>query len=68
VERSRLENKEWNAAEKIDTQLKEKNMKQLLPVLKALVLGRTGPLLEWEIDRSKSYAYELSTKLKEEKA
>jgi menaquinone-dependent protoporphyrinogen IX oxidase len=68
VEQSRLQNKEWSAAEKIATKLKEKNMKQLLPVLKALVSGQKGPLVEGEIDRAKSYAKELATKLKEEKA
>jgi len=68
VEQSRLQNKEWSAAEKIATKLKEKNMKQLLPVLKALVLGQKGPLVEGEIDRAKNYAKELAAKLKEEKA
>jgi|WetSurMetagenome_2_1015567.scaffolds.fasta_scaffold25454_1 menaquinone-dependent protoporphyrinogen IX oxidase len=68
VENSRLENKEWSAAEKIATKLKEKNMKQQLPVLKALVFGQKGPLVEGEIDRARGYAKELATKLKEEKA
>jgi menaquinone-dependent protoporphyrinogen IX oxidase len=68
VEQSRLQNKEWSAAEKIATKLKEKNMKQILPVLKALVLGQKGPLVEGEIDRAKSYTKELAAKLKEEKA
>ena len=40
VEQSRLENKEWSAAEKIASKLKEKKMQQLLPVLKVLVLGQ----------------------------
>jgi hypothetical protein len=42
-------------------------MKQMLPVLKALVLGLKGPLVEGEIDRAKGYAADLATKLKEEK-
>lgn len=63
VEKSRLEKKEWSAAEKIAIKLKEKNMRQLLPVHKALVLGLKGPLVEGEIDRAKSYAKELATKL-----
>ena len=67
VEQSRIQNKEWSAAEKIAIKLKEKNMKQLLPVLKALVLGLKGPLVEGEIDRAKGYAKELATKLKEDK-
>jgi len=68
VEQSRIQNKEWSAAEKIALKLKEKNMRQLLPVLKALVLGQKGPLVEGEIDRAKIYSRELATKLKEEKA
>ena len=68
VEQSRLQNKEWSAAEKIAIKLNEKKMKQVLPVLKALVLGQKGPLVEGEIDRAKNYAQELATKLKEEKA
>jgi menaquinone-dependent protoporphyrinogen IX oxidase len=68
VEQSRIENKEWSAAEKIAAKLKDKQMKQLLPVHKALVLGQKGPLVEGEIDRAKNYAKDLATKLKEEKA
>lgn len=68
VEHARLEKKEWSAAEKIATKLIEKQMKQLLPVFKALVLGQKGPLVEGEIDRAKKYANELASKLKEEKA
>jgi menaquinone-dependent protoporphyrinogen IX oxidase len=65
VEKSRIENKEWSAAEKIAEKLREKNMNQLLPVLKALVEGMKGPLKEGEIQRAKDYASELATKLKE---
>jgi menaquinone-dependent protoporphyrinogen IX oxidase len=68
TEHARLENKEWSAAEKIAAKLIEKQMKQLLPVFKALVLGQKGPLVEGEIDRAKKYANELASKLKEEKA
>jgi menaquinone-dependent protoporphyrinogen IX oxidase len=68
VEKARLENKEWSAAEKIALKLKENNMKQMLPVLKALVLGLKGPLVEGEIDRAKNFAKEFAAKLKEEKA
>jgi len=39
-------------------------MDQLLPVLKAVVLGRKGPLREGEIERTKEYARELAIKLK----
>ncbi len=65
VEKARAENKEWSAAEKIADKLKEKNMNQLLPVLKALVLGMKGPLVEGEIERTKNYAKDLAAKLKE---
>ena len=68
IERSRIENKEWSAAEKISEKFKEKKMNQLLPVLKAAVLGQKGPLVEGEIDRTKTYARELAVKLKEQNA
>ena len=64
VEKSKAENKNWSAAEKIAEKLKEKNMTQPLPVLKALVLGMKGPLVEGEIDRAKDYAKQFTTKLK----
>ncbi len=64
VERARIENKEWSAAEKIAQKLREKKINQLLPVLKALVLGQKGPLVEGEIERTKNYAKELAAKLK----
>ncbi len=67
VEKSRIENKEWSAAEKIAEKLIDKKMNQLLPVLKALVLGQKGPLVEGEIERTKDYARELAVKLKEKK-
>jgi menaquinone-dependent protoporphyrinogen IX oxidase len=63
IEQARLKNKEWSAAEKIAEKLKEKNMNQLTPVLKAQVLGQKGPLVEGEIDKTKDYARELATKL-----
>jgi menaquinone-dependent protoporphyrinogen IX oxidase len=62
-----MEKKEWSAAEKIAEKLRDKKMKQLLPVLKAAVLGQKGPLQEGEIERTKDYARELAIKLKEEK-
>jgi len=65
IERARIENKEWSAAEKIAEKLKEKKMNQLLPVLKAAVLGQKGPLVEGEIERTKGYSRELASKLKE---
>ena len=68
IEKARLENKEWSAAEKIAEKLKEKKMSQLLPVLKALVLGQKGPLVDGEIERTKDYAKELAIKLKEGKS
>jgi menaquinone-dependent protoporphyrinogen IX oxidase len=65
IERSQAENKEWSAAEKIADKLKEKKMKQLLPVLKALVMGQKGPLVDGEVNRTKNYARELTTKLQQ---
>jgi menaquinone-dependent protoporphyrinogen IX oxidase len=67
VEQARIQKKEWSAAEKIAEKLREKKMSQLLPVLKTLVLGQKGPLVEGEIDRAKGYAMELAAKLKEER-
>jgi len=66
IERARIENKEWSAGEKISEKLRDKKMNQLLPVLKAVVLGQKGPLKEGEIDRTKDYARELAIKLKEQ--
>ena len=68
VEQSRIQNKEWSAGEKIAEKLREKKMNQLLPVLKALVIGQKGPLVEGEIERTKEYARNLAIKLKEQKA
>jgi menaquinone-dependent protoporphyrinogen IX oxidase len=66
VEKSRAENKNWSAAEKIAEKLKEKRMSQLVPVLKSLVEAKMrGMLLEGEIDRAKDYARQLAAKLKE---
>ena len=67
VEQSRIQKKEWSAAEKIAKKLREKKMTQLLPVLKALVLGQKGPLVENEVDRTKDYARQIVAKLKREK-
>ena len=64
IERARIENKEWSAAEKIAAKLKDKKMNQLLPVLKAVVLGQKGPLKEGEIERAKEYARSLAIELK----
>ena len=65
IERERVEKKEWSAAEKISEKLRDKKMNQLLPVLKALVLGQKGPLVEGEIDRTRDYAREFAAKLKQ---
>jgi flavodoxin len=59
-----IENKQGSAAEKIAEKLREKRMNQLVPVLKALVLGWKGPLQEGEIQRARKYAGELAAKLK----
>jgi flavodoxin len=59
-----IDRKEGSAAEKIAEKLREKQMNQLLPVLKAVVLGWKGPLQEGEIERAKEYARRLATELK----
>ena len=59
-----IEKKQGSAAEKIAEKLKEKQMNQLLPVLKTLVLGWKGPLQEGEIERTKEYARRLAIELK----
>ena len=65
VEKARAEKKEWSAAEKISDKLREKKMNQLMPVLKTLVSGWKGPLVEGEIERTKEYTRELAAKLEE---
>jgi menaquinone-dependent protoporphyrinogen IX oxidase len=62
-----MEKKEWSAAEKISERLKERKMNQLVPVLKAAVHDWKGPLVEGKIKRTKDYARELASKLKEPK-
>jgi len=64
IERARIEKKEWSAAEKIAAKLRDKKMNELLPVLKALVIGQKGPLVEGEIEKTKEYARNLAAKLK----
>jgi len=59
-----MEKKEWSAAEKIAEKLRDKKMNQLLPVLKAAVLGQKGPLVEGEIERTKEYANRVAIELK----
>jgi menaquinone-dependent protoporphyrinogen IX oxidase len=63
-----IERQEGSAAEKIAEKLKEKRMKELLPVLKAVVLGWKGPLQEGEIVRAQKYARQLAARLKKAKA
>ena len=59
-----IERKEGSAAEKIAEKLREKQMRELVPVLKAVVLGWKGPLQEGEIDRTTDYARGLAVELK----
>ena len=68
IERARAEGKEWSAAEKIAAKLKDKQMNQLSPTLKAVVLGMKGPLVTGEIERAKEYATGFASKLKGEPA
>ncbi len=65
IEQSRIQQKEWSAAEKIAEKLREKKMNQLLPVLKAQVLGQKGPLVDGEIQRTEDYARQIVDKLKQ---
>ena len=64
IERARIENKEWSAAEKIAANLRDKKMNELLPVLKAVVLGQKGPLKEGEVERVIEYTGRLAVELK----
>jgi menaquinone-dependent protoporphyrinogen IX oxidase len=59
-----IEKQEGSAAEKIAAKLKEKQMKQLSPVLKSAVSGMRGPLQEGEIERARDYARKLAAELK----
>lgn len=61
-----IEKKQGSAGEKIAERLKERKMTQLSPVLKAVVLGQKGPLVEGEIERAKEYAKALAIRLKEQ--
>jgi flavodoxin len=63
IDQSKIQNKEWSAAEKIAIKLREKNMIQLLPVHKAIVFGQKGPLKDGEVERAKEYAKELAVAL-----
>lgn len=45
-----------SVAEKIAEKLSEKWLKQILPVLKTVVLDTKGPLKEGEIEKAKNYA------------
>ena len=64
VEQARLQNKEWSAAEKIAEKLREKKMTEVAPVLKAVVVGQKGPIVEGEIERTREYANKLAGELK----
>jgi flavodoxin len=60
-----IEKKRGSASEKIAEKLAAKQMKQLLPVLKAVVLGWKGPLQEGEIERTREFAKEFAAKSKQ---
>ncbi len=60
-----IEKKEGSAAEKIAEKLTERQMSQLLPVLKAVVTSTMHcSLVEGEIERAKDYARRLGIELK----
>jgi flavodoxin len=60
-----IERKRGSAGEKIAEKLTGKKMKQVVPALKAAVLGWKGPLREGEIERTEEYTRELAARLKE---
>jgi menaquinone-dependent protoporphyrinogen IX oxidase len=60
-----IEKKQGSAGEKIAEKLTGKKMKQVLPALKAVVLGWKGPLKEGEIERTEGYTREFAARLKE---
>lgn len=45
---------------------RNKNLRPVVPVLKAVMFGQKGPLKEGEIDRAKDYAGELALELRKE--
>ena len=59
-----IQRKDGSAAEKIAEKLKEKQMRQLLPVFKAVVTGAKGPLQVSEIERARGYARRLAVELR----
>ncbi|MCR4394699.1 MAG: flavodoxin family protein [Dehalococcoidales bacterium] len=61
-----VEKNQGSAAEKIAQKLKEKQMNQLLPVLKAIVLDWKGPLQTGEIERAKEYAQKFLSQIKQQ--
>ena len=61
------QNKNYSAAEKIALRLRDKQLKQMLPVLKARVSGWKGPLLQGETDRAREYARAIAADLKGER-
>jgi flavodoxin len=61
-----LPDEKYSAAAKIAGKLKEKRMTELAPILRAVVLGIKGPLVQGEIERAREYAKELSAKLEEQ--
>jgi menaquinone-dependent protoporphyrinogen IX oxidase len=60
-----IEKGQGSAGEKIAEKLTGKKMKQVVPVLKAVVLGWKGPLKEGEIERTEEYTRELAARLRQ---
>jgi hypothetical protein len=58
-----IEKKEASAADRFSARLAEKQVKQLLPVLKAVVLGMKGPPQVGELEQAKEYARQLAAGL-----
>lgn len=51
------------ASEKIAEKLGERQMTQVVPVLKSIVIGWKGPMQEGEIERAREYAREIGNKI-----
>lgn len=58
-----IQRKKTGAAEKIAEKLTGKKMNQIMPNLKALILGQKGPLVEGETEKIAKYAEQLATQI-----
>ena len=61
------QHKNYSAAEKIAIRLRDKQLRQMLPVFKARISGWKGPLLRGETERARAYARVIAADLKGER-